>query len=85
MCFADGVEELRPYVAFHAALRASYQHFVSELETKVNYRIHYKRKDPSMQRTIEVQMRRCAPSNSSLSPSWRQKGDQMHATVHPEL
>jgi hypothetical protein len=32
---AEGAEELRPYVAFHAALLASYQHFVLELATKV--------------------------------------------------
>lgn len=32
---ADGAEELRAHVAFHAALRCSYQAFVSGLETKV--------------------------------------------------
>lgn len=32
----EGAEELQPYVAFHAALLASYQRFVSELATKVH-------------------------------------------------
>lgn len=35
MLCTDSAEDLRPYVAFHAALRASYQAFVSELESKV--------------------------------------------------
>jgi hypothetical protein len=31
----EGAEELQPYVAFHAALLASYQRFVTQLATKV--------------------------------------------------
>jgi hypothetical protein len=44
---AEGSEELRPFVAFHAALLASYQRFVSELAAKVGSRCHRSQAVPS--------------------------------------